>query len=59
MENESHRHVTVRLPGPINRWLRIRAAELDTSRSEIIRAILAKEVATQTEGTQSQVTSNE
>ena len=47
MDNESRRHVTVLIPASLNRWLRVRAAELDTSRSELIRAILAKEAAAQ------------
>jgi hypothetical protein len=40
MERSPFKHITVRLPRHLDRWLRIRAAELDVSKSALIRSIL-------------------
>jgi len=41
MEN-SMRHITCLLPARLDRWLRIRAAHQDTSRSDLIRRLLTR-----------------
>ena len=37
---ETYRHITVRLPQSLARWLRVEAAKQDTSRSHLIRHLL-------------------
>ena len=42
MQKTSFKHVTVRIPRALDRWLRIQAAERDLSKSDLIRTILSR-----------------
>ena len=39
---DTYRHITVRLPQSLARWLRVEAAKQDTSRSQLIRHLLQR-----------------
>ena len=46
--DSTFKHVSVRLPRSIDRWLRVEAAKMDISKSDLIRAILGQAAGLQT-----------